>query len=149
MAAWDDSRNYHMQYTIANIISCGVRSIGTGLLLEEKAKFMENGVRMLCEWKGLEVEGLNVRKDHVYVILGIPPKNSVSEVMGMLKGKTAIKMFQRYPEMKKKPYWGNHFWARGYCVSTIGLDEEKIKKYVQYQEEQERQEEAHQIEFGF
>ena len=84
----------------------------------------------------------------MHVILGIAPKYSVSEVMGMLKGKTSIKMFQRYPEMKKKPYWGNHFWARGYCVSTIGLDEEKIKKYVQYQEEQEWQEESQQREFG-
>ena len=119
------------------------------VLLEEKAKFVETSVRMLCEWKELEIEGLNVRKDHVHVILGIPPKYSVSEVMGMLKGKTAIKMFQRYPEMKKKPYWGNHFWARGYCVSTIGLDEEKIRKYVQYQEEEDRQEEAQQLEFGF
>ena len=119
------------------------------VLLEGKAKFVEVNVRMLCEWKELEVEGLNVQKDHVHVILGIPPKYSVSEVMGMLKGKTAIKMFQKYPEMKEKPYWGNHFWARGYCVGTIGLDEEKIKKYVQYQEDQERQEESQQQEFGF
>ncbi|HCI44195.1 MAG TPA: IS200/IS605 family transposase [Candidatus Omnitrophica bacterium] len=119
------------------------------VLLEEKARFVEASVRMLCGWKELEVEALNVQKDHVHVILGIPPKYSVSDVMEMLKGKTAIKMFQRYPEMKKKPYWGNHFWARGYCVSTIGLDEEKIKKYVQYQEEEERQEESQQLEFGF
>ena len=119
------------------------------VLLEEKGKFVETNVRMLCEWKGLEVEALNVRKDHVHVILGIAPKYSVSEVMGMLKGKTAIKIFQNFPEMRKKPYWGNHFWARGYCVSTLGMDEEKIKKYVKYQEEQERQEEDHQIEFGF
>ena len=119
------------------------------VLLGEKAKFVEVSVRMLCEWKELEVEALNVQKDHVHVIMGIPPKYSVSEVMGMLKGKTAIKMFQSFPEMRKKPYWGNHFWARGYCVSTIVLDEEKIKKYVQYQEEQERQEESQQQEFGF
>ena len=95
------------------------------------------------------MEGLIVQKDHVHVILEIAPKYSVSDVMGMLKGKTAIKMFQSFPEMRKKPYWGNHFWARGYCVSTIGLDEEKIKKYVEHQEDQERQEEAQQQEFGF
>ena len=119
------------------------------VLLEEKAKFVETSVRMLCEWKEVGVEALNVQKDHVHAILEIPPKYSVSDVMGMLKGKTAIKMFQNFPEMRKKPYWGNHFWARGYCVSTIGLDEEKIKKYVQHQEDQERQEEAQQQEFGF
>jgi len=50
--------------------------------------------------------------------------------MGILKGKTAIKIFKSYPQLKKKPYWGNHFWARGYCVDTIELDEDKIKKYV-------------------
>jgi len=119
------------------------------VLLGEKAKFVEGNLRMLCAWKELEVEALNVRENHVHMILGIPPKYSVSEVMGMLKGKTAIKMFQNYPEMKKKTCWGNHFWARGYCVSTIGLDEEKIKKYVQYQEDEERREEIQQQEFGF
>ena len=54
--------------------------------------------------------------------------------MGMLKGKTAIKLFKSYPGLKRKPYWGNHFWSRGYCVSTVGLDETKIRKYVKYQE---------------
>ena len=68
--------------------------------------------------------------------------------MGILKGKTAIKIFKSYPQLKKKPYWGNHFWARGYCVDTIGLDEDKIKKYVMYQEKQERLEEQQNIDFG-
>ena len=52
------------------------------------------------------------------------------------------------PDLKKKPYWGNHFWSRGYCVTTIGLDEDKIRRYVKYQEENERHEEAQQQEFG-
>jgi len=60
--------------------------------------------------------------------------------MGMLKEKTAIKIFRSLPLLKKKLYWGNHFWIRGYCVNTIGLDETK-RKYVQYQEDRERQEE--------
>lgn len=62
--------------------------------------------------------------------------------MGMLKGKTAIKLFKNYPDLKRKPYWGNHFWSRGYCVSIIGLDENKIRKCVKYQEEREKREEA-------
>ena len=69
--------------------------------------------------------------------------------MGMLKGKTAIKLFKSFPTLKKKPYQENHFWSRGYCVSNIGLDETKIKKYVKYQEEKEKREESDQQEFGF
>jgi putative transposase len=77
----------------------------------------------------------------IHVILVIPPKISISEMMGMLKGKTAITLFKGYRDLKKKPYWGNHFWSRGYCVSTIGMDEDKIRRYVKYQEENERLEE--------
>ncbi len=68
--------------------------------------------------------------------------------MGMLKGKTAIKLFKSFPALRKKPYWGNHFWSRGYCVSSIGLDENKIRKYVKYQEDREKIEEGDQQEFG-
>ena len=67
--------------------------------------------------------------------------------MGIAKGKTAIKIFKSYPRLKKEAYWGNHFWARGYCSSTLGLDDDKIRKYVKYQEEQERREEAQQMSF--
>jgi putative transposase len=58
--------------------------------------------------------------------------------MGTLKGKLAIKLFKSYPDLKKRPYWGNHFWAKGYFVSTVGLDSEMIKRYVRYQENEER-----------
>ena len=68
--------------------------------------------------------------------------------MGILKGKTAIKIFKSYPQLKQKPYWGNHFWSRGYCVDTIGLDEEKIRKYVKYQEKIEKVEEQQKLDFG-
>jgi len=61
--------------------------------------------------------------------------------MEMLKGKTAIKLFKSFPVLKKKPYWGNHFWSRGYCVSSMGLDENKIRKYVKYQEERKERRE--------
>ena len=61
--------------------------------------------------------------------------------MGVIKGKTAIKLFKSYPAMRKKPYWGNHFWARGYCVSTVGLDEQTIRDYIRNQEEEEKRQE--------
>ena len=67
------------------------------------------------------------------MVVSVPPRVSISELMGTVKGKTAIKIFKSYPALKKKPYWDNHFWSRGYCSSTIGLDEEKIRKYIQYQ----------------
>ena len=60
---------------------------------------------------------------------------------GTLKGKLAIKLFKSYPQLKKKPYWGNHFWARGYFVNTVGINEEQIRRYVKYQEGEDRKEE--------
>jgi putative transposase len=108
-----------------------------GLVKEHLRKDIE----MLIEWLGCEKKELNIQIDHIHLEVSVPPKVSVSRLMGILKGKTAIKIFKSYPELKKKPYWGNHFWSRGYCVDTIGLDEEKIRKYVKYQEDQERKEE--------
>lgn len=89
-------------------------------------------LRELCEWKKLSILEMNVQQDHVHLVLSIPPKHSVSEVVGFLKGKSAIKIFDRHAALKKR-YWGRHFWAKGYCVSTVGLDEEKICKYVKWQ----------------
>ena len=117
----------------------------TGVIKE----LVESDIRMLCEWKKCEIAEMNVQIDHVHLIVSIPPKLSVSQLMGTLKGKLAIKLFKSYPELKKKPYWGNHFWARGYFVNTIGLDEETIRKYVKYQEEQEKKEEQQQLGFAF
>ncbi len=94
------------------------------------AEFVEQTLRMLCEWKTIEILEMNIKEDHIHMILSIPPRLSIFEVMGMLKGKTAIKLFKSFPDLRKKPYWGNHFWSRGYCVSSIGLDENKIRKYV-------------------
>jgi putative transposase len=84
----------------------------------------------------------NIQVDHVHMVCSIPPKMSVSDFMGILKGKTALMMFSNYPSLRKKPYWGNHFWSRGYFVSTVGVDEERIKSYVKYQETEERKEDG-------
>ena len=109
---------------------------------------LSKDIPMLLEWKSSELVEMNIQKDHIHLIVSVPPKVSISQLMGVLKGKTAIKIFKSYPQLKTKPYWGNHFWARGYCVDTIGLDEEKIKKYVKYQEKQERLEEQPRLDFG-
>ena len=111
-------------------------------------ELLTKDIQMLLEWKSCELIEMNVQIDHIHLNVSIPPKISVSQLMGILKGKTAIKIFKCYPQLKKKPYWGNHFWARGYCVDTIGLDEDKIKKYVIYQEKQERLEEQQSFDFS-
>jgi putative transposase len=74
----------------------------------------------------------------VHLVLWIPPKYAVSEVMGYLKGKMAIRLLQRYAKLADK-YGGRHLWARGYCVSTIGLNEERVREYVKWQEKKERE----------
>jgi len=70
-------------------------------------------------------------------VVSIPPKYSVSEFMGYLKGKMALRLFHQYEQLGRR-YWGRYIWGRGYCVSTVGLDEERIRKYVQWQEKQEK-----------
>jgi putative transposase len=119
------------------------------ILKGEIKDLVANDIRMLCEWKGCEVEELNIQEDHVHLLVSIPPKVSVSQLMGTLKGKIAIKLFKSYPKLKQKPYWGNHFWARGYFVNTVGLDEEMIRKYVKYQEKEEKKIEDQQQRFDF
>ena len=88
-----------------------------------------------------QVIELNVQPDHVHLLIKVPPKQSRSNLMGALKGRTAIKIFKQFPHLKKRPYWGNHFWAKGYCVDTVGLNAEMIQKYVKYQEKLEKQNE--------
>ena len=112
-------------------------------------ELVEQDIRMLCQWKGCVVEELNIQEDHIHLLVCVPPKVSISKLMGILKGKIAIKLFKSYPKLKQKPYWGNHFWARGYFVSTVGLDEEMIKKYVKYQEKEDKKVEDQQQKFEF
>ena len=107
-------------------------------ILEEKvALFVKQQIYRLCNQKdGLEVIELNIQPDHVHLILSIPPKYEVSKVVGFLKGKMGLKLFDKFPMLRKK-YWGRHVWSRGYCVSTVGLDEERIRKYVRWQNRRE------------
>jgi putative transposase len=87
---------------------------------------------------GCEVTEMNIQNDHVHMVAMIPPKLAVPDVMGRLKGQTAMKLFRLFRQMRKIPYWGNHFWSIGYCVDTVGLDPEMDRKYVEYQEKRER-----------
>ena len=104
-------------------------------------------IQMFSDQKGCKVVELNIQSDHVHVLVMVPPKVSISELMGIVKGRTAIRIFRQFPHLKHKPYWGNHFWAPGYCVDTVGLDAEMIRKYVKFQEDNERQSE--QVKFRY
>jgi putative transposase len=100
----------------------------------------EVGIQAICGFAGCEVVELNVQRDHVHLVVMIPPKVSVSNLVGRLKGQTSIKLLMhQFRQMREKPYWGNHFWSKGYCVDTVGLDADMIRKYVRYQEEKEKQ----------
>ena len=108
-------------------------------ILEGKAEvFVRNNIYRLCGQKDqISIEEINIQPDHIHLIISIPPKYAVSEIMGFLKGKLALKLFQEQKNLTRQ-YWGRHLWARGYCVSTIGLDEERIRKYVKWQQEREQ-----------
>jgi putative transposase len=84
--------------------------------------------------QGGEVIELNVQPDHVHLLVKIPPKILISGLVGKVKGKTAIQAFQKSPNLRTKQYWGNHFWSAGYCVGTVGMDAEMIRKYVKFQD---------------
>ena len=107
------------------------------ILKGDIAKSVREIIRQLCEWRTIEILAGNVQTDHVHMVISFPPKYSVAEVIGFLKGKSAIKVFDRHLDLKKR-YWGRHFWAKGYCVSTVGLNEEQIKKYVTWQINRDR-----------
>jgi putative transposase len=95
-------------------------------------------IKLLGQKEGIEVIEMNVQVEHIHLVVWIPPKYAVSEVMGYLKGKLAIRMFQRYEKLGKQ-FWGRHLWSRGYCVSTVGIDEERIRQYVRWQEEKDKE----------
>ena len=112
------------------------------ILKDEVAESVRQQLYSLCRQKdNVQVLELNIQPDHVQLVVSIPPKYAVSDFMGYLKGKLAIRLFQQYEKLGKR-YWGQHLWSRGYCVSTIGLDEDRIRKYVQWQEQREKKDEA-------
>lgn len=104
------------------------------------AREVYNCIKGFSVRNGCEVIELNIQKDHVHLLIKVPPKISISRLMGILKGRIASRIFQKFSKLKEKPYWGNHFWARGYCVDTVGLNAEMIRKYVKYQDKRNQAE---------
>ena len=94
-------------------------------------------IKDLCKWKGVEILEGHMMPDHIHLLVSIPPKYSVSEVMGYLKGKSAMMIFDRHSNLKYK-FGNRHFWAEGYYVSTVGLNEATIAKYIREQEKHDQ-----------
>ena len=108
------------------------RKIVYGKLRKEIGEIL----RRLSEYKGVEVIEGKACIDHIHICLAIPPKYSVSTIVGYLKGKSAMIVFEKYSRLKQN-FRGHQFWAKGYYVNTVGLDEAKVRKYIQEQEESE------------
>ena len=94
-------------------------------------------IRDLFEWKGVTIIEGKVMPDHIHLLLSISPKYSVSSFMGYLKGKSAMMIFERHANLKYK-FGNRHFWATGYYVSTVGIQEKALRKYIQEQEKQDQ-----------
>ena len=98
-------------------------------------------ISVLCKYKDVEIVEGAVCPDHVHLCVCIPPKLSVSQFMGYLKGKSALMIFDKHPELGSK--FNKSFWARGYYVATVGnITEDAIKKYIQEQSEESQKEDA-------
>jgi REP-associated tyrosine transposase len=89
-------------------------------------------LRKLCEQKGIEIIEAELCKEHVHMLVSIPPKMSVSSVMGYLKGKSALMIFDKHANLKYK-YGNRHFWCRGYYVDTVGQNKKAIEQYIRNQ----------------
>ena len=100
--------------------------------------------RRLAQRKESEIEAGHLARDHVHMMIAIPPKYSVSQVVGFIKGKSAIHIARTYGE-RKRNFVGQHFWARGYFVSTVGRDEERVRNYIQAHEVEDQR--AEQLSF--
>ena len=98
-------------------------------------------LRQLCDQKGIEIIEAELCPDHVHMLISIPPKYSVAQIMGYLKGKSTLMLYDRHPELQSK--WDKAFWARGYYVETIGnITDAAVQKYINEQAEESRREDS-------
>ena len=96
-------------------------------------------LRKLCEYKGIEIIEAEAYKDHIHMLVSIPPKYSVSQIMGYLKGKSSLMIFEKYANLKYK-YGNRHFWCRGFYVDTVGRNRKAIEKYIKNQLKEDHEE---------
>ena len=119
-------------------ISCGVHSeISAQALYAQLRRDLGPVFRDLAEQKECKVEEGHLLPDHVHMLVSVPPKYAVSSVMGFIKGKSAIHIARVYAG-RRRNFVGQHFWARGYWVSTVGKDEAVVRRYIQEQEKEDQ-----------
>ena len=94
-------------------------------------------LRRLCQQKGIEIIEANACPDHIHMLISIPPKYSVAQIMGYLKGKSSLMIFDRHANLKYK-YGNRHFWARGYYADTVGRNKKQIEEYIKHQLEEDQ-----------
>jgi putative transposase len=109
-------------------------------LYGEKRKVVVRTIKKWAEIKGIEIIEGHAMKDHIHLCLAIPPKYSVSTAVGLLKGKSASEVMS-FGTRTSRMVRGRHFWARGYCVSTVGLDEAEVCEYIRNQEQEDQRQE--------
>ena len=95
-------------------------------------------LRKLCEIKGVEILEAEACKDHIHMLISIPPKYSVAQIMGYLKGKSSLMIFEKYANLKYK-YGNRHFWCRGYYVDTVGRNKKVIEQYIRNQLQEDKE----------
>jgi len=120
------------KYHVVFIPKCGRKA-----LYQELRRHLGEVFRKLALQKESKVEEGHLTVDHVHMLLSIPPKYAVSQVVGFIKGKSAIHLARVYGE-RKRNFVGQHFWARGFFVNTVGRDEEAIRAYIRNQEKQDQ-----------
>ena len=123
---------WECKYHVVFIPKCR-RKVLYGHIRKELGKLLAE----LARHKESRIEKGSLQPDHVHMVISIPPKHSVAQVIGYIKGKSAIHIARTYAG-KKKNFTGEQFWARGYFVSTIGKDEQMIKEYIRYQEAEDK-----------
>ena len=107
------------------------------IIYKQIKKDIQQIIKDLCKWKGVEIIEGSMMPDHIHLLVSIPPKMSVSSFLGYLKGKSAMMIFDRHANLKYK-FGNRHFWCKGYYVSTVGINEETIRKYIREQEDTDK-----------
>ncbi len=123
---------WECRYHVVFIPKCRRRT-----LYEQLRRDLGEVFRTLAEHKESRIEEGHLMRDHVHMLIAIPPKYAVSQVIGYLKGKSAIHIARTYAE-RRRNFVGQHFWARGYFVSTVGRDEAQIRDYIRRQEQEDK-----------
>jgi len=113
------------------------------IFTREVGEYAKQQIYTLSKHKDMvEVMELKIQHDHIHLVMSVPPKYAVSEIMGYLKGKLSLRLFQNMKN--REAVLGRQLWSRGYCVSTVGLNEDLIRRYVQHQEKADKQMEEQQ-----